>query len=803
MRTTGISIKYCIAALLWILVTFVPALAQTQKTISGKIVSAEDRSIIDYADIYLKGTTYRCIADKNGHFHIEAPPGTYTLVVAAIGYETFEEEVTLDGTNPERTIVMKPERHRLDEVVVVSNRESRVQRSAFNAVDVNVKELHNSSKSLGEVLSQLPGLKLRESGGVGSDAQLTLDGFSGKHVKVFIDGVPQEGAGTALDINNLPVNFAERIEVYKGVVPVEFGTDALGGVINIVTKKRRQGWNLDASYSYGSFNTHKSYVNFSQKFRNGLTYRINAFQNYSDNNYWIDNYITEFGEDGVTENTDRNKIYHVRRFNDMFHNEAVIGEIGVSGKPWADRLMFGFNYSNFYKEIQTGVYQYIVFGQKHRRGHSFVPSIEYSKRDLFTKGLDVKVNANYNHNITMNIDTSSFKYNWLGDRKYTGSRGEQSYQDNRSRNTNWNVIITANYRIGKAHTLTLSQVSSTFKRTTRSKVDGSSALSDFSIPKITRKNVTGLSYRLAPSRKWNITAFGKYYNQYNRGPVSQSNDGVGNYVEMSRTTNAFGYGAAGALYIIKGLQIKLSYEKAYRLPTTDELFGDEDLEAGKTDLKPENSDNLNLNLGFNRHFGKHLVSLDGSLIYRDTKDYIQRGLSTVSGMSYGFYENHGRVRTQGFNVSARYSYSRWISVGGTFSNINVRDNERYVAGNTLQESATYGQRMPNQPYMFASFDATFTWHGLFAEGNALSVSYDGYYQHEFPLYWERFGDPASKSTVPDQLSHNISISYSLLDGRYNISVECRNLTDEKLYDNFSLQKAGRAFYAKLRVFFGN
>ena len=79
----------------------------------------------------------------------------------------------------------------------MSERKSHVRQSAFNAVDLSVKEMHNSSKSLGEALSQLPGLKLRESGGVGSDAQLTLDGFSGKHVKVFIDGVPQEGAGSA------------------------------------------------------------------------------------------------------------------------------------------------------------------------------------------------------------------------------------------------------------------------------------------------------------------------------------------------------------------------------------------------------------------------------------------------------------------------------------------------------------------------------------------------------------------------------------------------------------------------------
>ena len=57
--------------------------------------------------------------------------------------------------------------------------------------------------------------------------------------------------------------------------------------------------------------------------------------------------------------------------------------------------------------------------------------------------------------------------------------------------------------------------------------------------------------------------------------------------------------------------------------------------------------------------------------------------------------------------------------------------------------------------------------------------------------------------MPDQLSHNLSLLYSIKNGRYNISLECRNLTNARLYDNFSLQKAGRAFYVKARVHFGN
>lgn len=98
---------------------------------------------------------------------------------------------------------------------------------------------------------------------------------------------------------------------------------------------------------------------------------------------------------------------------------------------------------------------------------------------------------------------------------------------------------------------------------------------------------------------------------------------------MSKHVSALGYGAAGTYWIIRDLQVKLSYEKAYRLPSNEELFGDEDLEAGKADLNPENSDNINLNLSYTHRLGKHELYVEGSLIYRDTKDYIVRTISSL------------------------------------------------------------------------------------------------------------------------------------------------------------------------------
>jgi len=779
-----------------LLLISISAFSQHKTMISGKVLSTE-KTTVDFATVYLKGTNYGGTTNEEVIYHLQAPAGEYTLVVSAIGYKTVEKPVKLmRGERTKMNVVISPQATELDEVVVVSNGVTRLKRSAFNAVALDTKALQNSTQNLSEALAQAPGMKIRESGGVGSDMQLMMDGFTGKHIKIFIDGVPQEGVGSSFGLNNIPVNYAERIEVYKGVVPVGFGTDAIGGVINIITKKNRNKWFLDASYSYGSFNTHKSYVNFGQTFRSGLTYEINVFQNYSDNNYYVDTPVKDF----TTGAINKKKIEHVKRFHDTYHNEAVIGKIGFVDKKWADRLMFGFTYSHMYKDIQTGVRQEVVFGGKYRKGYSIMPSLDYRKRDFFVRGLDVVLTANYNKNMTNNVDTSSYEYNWRGEMRPLRMPGEQSYQNTRSDNNNWNGTLTANYRIGKAHTFTFNHVINAFRRSNQSLLNEDSEAN--AIPKETRKNISGLSYRLMPTEHWNLSVFGKYYNQFIAGPVATSS-AQDDYIRTTNSVSAMGYGAAGTYFILKSLQAKLSYEKAYRLPTNEEMFGDEDLETGDISLRPENSDNVNLNLSYNETFGKHSVYVEGGLIYRNTKDYIQRNISDLSGGKYGAtYVNHGRVETKGYNISVRYGFANWVSVGGNFTQMNVRDNVKTVTSGTNQESLTYGARMPNLPYQFANSDVTFYWRNLWKKGNTLSVTYDNLYMHSFPLYSEAVGSE-SEFVVPTQFSHNLTLSYGIQNGRYNISFECRNLTNEKLYDNFSLQKAGRAFYGKVRVYFGN
>ncbi len=767
----------------------------TYGTIYGNVASA-DGDAIDYASVYLKGTPSSCITDERGAYRLQVPPGKYTVVFSSVGFEKQEHLTEIVPGQESRLNVKLTSVSKLAEVTVVGNPVNKIKNSAYNAVTISTQNLSNTTKTLGDALQKAPGLKIRENGGVGSDMAVTMDGFSGKHIKVFIDGAPQEGVGSSFGLNNIPVNFAERIEVYRGVVPVGFGTDAIGGIINIVTPKRLRKWFVDASYSYGSFNTHKSYLNFGQTLRNGFKYEVNAFQNYSDNDYLIDSPVEDFASGAIN----RKKKESVRRFNDTYHNEAVLAKAGIVDKPWADRFMVGITYSRMYKEIQTGVRQEIVYGQKHRHGHSLIPSVEYYKRNLFAKGLDLSFNANYNRNITINVDTASVKYNWKGETAPLNSPGEQSYQHAKADNNNWSASLTSNYRLGPNHVFTVNNVFNSFKRTNENMLNTPPSKDEIS--KVTSKNIIGISYRYAPDTKMNFSVFGKYYHQYVAGPIATS-AAQDNYVHTSRSDNYAGYGAAGTLFLPGGIQLKASYEKALRMPTIEEMFGNEDLETGDISLKPESSHNMNLNLSYNATFGNNIIYVEAGVVYRDTRDYIQRNIMSLSGGKFAAsYTNYGKVRTGGLSLSARYNFSKWLSVGGNFTQMNVRDNMRTAINNTAA-NVSYRQRMPNLPYMFADTDASFYWAGLGRKDNTLTLTYDNQYTHSFCYYASNLGSNSNDYMVPDQFAHNLAISYGIMGGKYNISFECRNLTNASLYDNFSLQKAGRAFYGKVRVYFGN
>ena len=135
--------------------------------ISGRVISTVEKEVVDFATVYLKGTNRGATTDEKGLYHLKAAAGDYTLVVSAIGY-TIEKKVTLKaGERIRVNVTIAPQVTELNEVVVSTSAVSRVNKSAFNAVAIDAKGLHNSTQNLSDALAKVPGLKLREAGGVG------------------------------------------------------------------------------------------------------------------------------------------------------------------------------------------------------------------------------------------------------------------------------------------------------------------------------------------------------------------------------------------------------------------------------------------------------------------------------------------------------------------------------------------------------------------------------------------------------------------------------------------------------------
>ncbi|MDR2496225.1 MAG: TonB-dependent receptor [Tannerellaceae bacterium] len=762
------------------------------QSLGGTVTDCEGRQPLAGVSVRIAGTSGGTATDANGQYHIgNIGAGLHTLEFSFVGMASVRKEVKAErGRQSVLNVCMDEGALGLGEIVVAAKSPvQHVRETSFNVIALDAKVLHNTSLDLSHALDRISGVKLRETGGMGSNAQISLNGFSGRHVKVFMDGLPMEGFGSSFRLNNIPVQLADRIEVYKGVIPVELGADALGGAINIVTSHRRRTY-VDASYSYGSFNTHKSNLSVGLAAKNGFFVRFNAYQNYSDNSYRVKTRLLN-----LETNSYSAEEYWFRRFHDNYHNEAVVVKAGVAEKPWADRLQFEFTVSREKQDIQNANLMKIVYGGRERSGRSLIPGITYEKRNLLVENLNLRLAANAGLARNNNTDTLARQYNWRGEYRAKGFKGEGQYAMGEYDNRNATLAANLHYRPAEKHHFALNNLLGGFSRkATDAAANSETSTAATFMRRTNLKNVSGLSYRFEPSGYWNAAAFCKRYDVMVRGPINVSATSTASYEEQERTFGTNGYGLAATYRPTASLQLKASYEKAYRLPSENELFGDESLETGDAALRPENSHNLNLNVSYDRSFGKvHSVYLDAGLIYRDTRDYIRRQIEQRYGGAY--YTNHGRVRNYGIDLEARYFYGRRFSVGGNFTYQDIRNMERYGIGG--RELIYYKDRMPNVPYLFGNVDANYNLHDCFGKGNALSFGYNMRYVHSFFRDWESEGGDI---IIPRQLSHDLDVLYSLRDGRYNIGLEVRNVADEMLYDNYSLQKPGRSFLIKARCF---
>ncbi|MEM6773054.1 MAG: carboxypeptidase-like regulatory domain-containing protein, partial [Bacteroidota bacterium] len=269
--------------LLFVLCSYKVA-AQNSGNLSGQVTDEAGEPLIG-AYLSLSDTDFRTATDVDGSFLLaEIPYGTYTVKITYLGSADGEETITINQADNKLDVKLAENASVLSEAVVTAKTAAREQQErAIQIESIELKQVVSRVKDVGEVIERLPGVNVRGSGSFGDRVDISLNGLNGTAVRTFIDGLPLEIVYPQFTINNIPVNSIARVDVYKGVVPIDVGSDALGGGVNVITEQRSVN-ELRASYGYGSFNTHQAALSGNYEIREGISIGGNYNYNYSDNN---------------------------------------------------------------------------------------------------------------------------------------------------------------------------------------------------------------------------------------------------------------------------------------------------------------------------------------------------------------------------------------------------------------------------------------------------------------------------------------------------------------------------------------
>ncbi|MEM1357292.1 MAG: carboxypeptidase-like regulatory domain-containing protein, partial [Bacteroidota bacterium] len=587
-------------------------LAQSSASLSGRVADERGEPLIGITVVLVEinnGTA----TDLDGRYELKNfPPGSYTLSVSGIGYTT--EEIAVDlptGKVVQRDVVLKENATLLESVTVTAQTEkARLESTAQAIAVIETKEVKLKSADLGDILAKTEGVNVQRGGGLGSGFRFALNGLSGDQVRFFYDGVPLAFSPYGFGIANVPVNMIDRIEVYKGVVPVQFGADALGGAVNLVPPGLRNGYSGSASYQIGSFGTHRvtGNVNYADA-KTGFFVAAGGFFDYTDNNYKIDVAISETREDGTS--TGQLQQATIERFHDAYRAYGANLRVGLRDKRWANELSLEGYYGNYENEIQNsqqpGLIDQPTLGISQAVGGSPFGELLFTS---YSAGLNLGYNVNlhpkweldlkagYNYDERTAIDTSRNLYNWFGEViRVNNTAGELGLPDHlitKSQSLFARQQLT--FRPSEQHAFKLSVAPTRQYRTADDLlIDGpfDPALDDGYLFDL----VTGLEYAadLLDGRLQNI-AFVKNYRQNIR--IESLDPSIDEVLISERAASNYGAGNGLRYDWSYRLSTKLSYEFAYRLPRQDEIFGDGQLIQENLELLPESSHNVNVQASY-------------------------------------------------------------------------------------------------------------------------------------------------------------------------------------------------------------
>ncbi len=688
-----------------------------------------------------------------------------------------------------------------DVFVFAKSKSQELREGAYSVTAVDMKNVATSVTNLNEFLSRASGLNIRTEGGLGSDYSLSVNGMSGNSIRYFVDGIPMSTMGSGIDLSNFPLNTIDRIEVYKGVVPAHLGGDALGGAINIITKRERRDF-LNMSASAGSFNTYRTEANAQVCVSKAdLIIRPQLSYDYSRNNYKM------YGIEVWNSTNKRYESTTRERFHDRYESLQGQVDVGVEKKKWADHFFVGIGYSDTHKQLQTGATQNIVIGAAEHNTSAWNIHARYRKSGFLLPNLTTTLTLSHTWDNSLTVDTALRRYDWNGEWKKT-SRNEINGRARIMRHYKRPLTVgraNLNYSLSTNHSITLNYL---LTRSGNERYDRAHEYYPITevqdLPATTNdvleKHVIGLSYdqTLFQNRMLNSFFAKDYINHVDVEQEDISNITSSKLYTGHAIKNYWGYGFGSRYSFEDWFAVKLSYEHSVRLPQAKELLGNGTYVYANFALNPETSHNINIGTyGTVRIDNDNIINYEATGFMRITKDYIRLRISEGDGTAQ--YENVNDVTTRGIEAEIKYSHGNWLQLTANGSLQESLDMARTLPnGNT---NATYKNRIPNRPWLFSNIDATLTHRHLF--GKTDKVRFNALYQyvHWYYLTWEAYGNKASKAKIPSQNVINACLTYSWRYEKYNVTLSCNNITNSTCYDNYKLQKPGRNMMLKFTYLF--
>ena len=745
-------------------------------TLSG-VIQNERLERLPYASISLKNTNHSITTDEKGYFQLQhISYGTYDLEVKSIGYKLFRKTIKISTPTEIQNITLTEDLKELNEVVVRAEKASAVQEQKAIAIkSIDIKDVIVQNSLLTDVADRISGVRIRRSSSLGDRSDVSINGMRGNAVQIYIDGLPMEFLYPNFDISTLPLSNIKRMDVYKGVLPVDVGTDAMGGAINIITEQKAHS-HLRASYNIGSFNTHLADVEIGLSTKKNFFFNANASYNYSDNNYAMKALIFE-----------ENKVRSVKRFHDAY-NMAFGGiSMGVHSKPWADELRFTANYSTGYKELQNGArVTTTAIGEAEYRARNYSASLKYDK-SFMGERLKVSNTANYSFQALDYVDTTANVYSWSG--KIVGRSSPGEYLGKSDFTTNYNNYVnrtTLTFELTPTHKILASNLYAHQQLTGKDYLKLENERDYLGIPQYLTKNILGFQYDGKLHSKLSVSAALKRFDYTVNGAEN-------NTFQLIRKQDNFWSWNAGLKYNFNDfLFVRTSYERGFLIPLFQQFVGNGADIVRNTDLLPESSDNINLGISYSKNTTDDLkIHTNINTFWREQYDIIFLGSSITKR-----YENADQVNTLGLEGDLIINFKKAWTWRSNLTALRKRFSALKDPRNAFLEGTTF----PNNPTFFANTEIEWQKAGLVKTADKFR-SYI-FYQYVAPFNHIQIGHDDTPQNnpnafVPTQHRLDIGCSYRFAKPALTTALNINNVLNAALFDNFLVPRAGTNFNLKL------